>query len=95
MGHVERTLSADRSISGMIVNAVADAAGVDPQELSPPLYDVVAPDALEALFGETGGRTTPTTLSFEYGDYAVTVVGEGGETIVDVTPLTDAAPDRE
>lgn len=79
----------------MIVDAVADADGVDSQELSPPLYDAIAPDALEVLFGEAGGRTTPTTLSFEYADYAVTVVGENGETIVDVTPLTEAGPDRE
>lgn len=82
----------------MIIDAVADAEGVEPRELSPPLYDVVAPDALEALFGGAGERTTRTTLSFEYGDYGVTVAGEGGETIVDVTPLTDGvdtAPEGE
>jgi len=75
----------------MIVTAVAEAVDVPPAELSPPLYDVVAPDAIEALFTNKNGRSTPTTLSFEYADYAVTVVGEGEETMVDVQPLTAEA----
>lgn len=79
----------------MIIAAVADAADVQPQELSPPLYDVVAPDALEALFTNKGGRTTPTSLSFEYDEFAVTVVGEADETIVDVQPLSAEAATPE
>lgn len=72
----------------MVIGAIADAAGVPPQELSPPLYDVVAPDAIESLFSDRDGRSTPTTLSFEYDEFAVTVIGEADETIVDVKPLT-------
>lgn len=82
----------------MVVSAVADAAGVPPQELTPPLYDVIAPDAIETLFSSRDGRSTPTSLSFEYDDYAVTVIGEAGDTIVDVEPLAAepaATPDRE
>lgn len=75
----------------MIITAVADAAGVAPEELSPPLYEVVAPDAIEALFTNRDGRQTPTSISFEYDEYAVTVVGEGEETIVDVQSRTAEA----
>lgn len=79
----------------MIIAAVADADDVEPQELSPPLYDVVAPDALDALFTNKGERATPTSLSFEYGEYAVTVVGEADETIVDVQPLPETTATLE
>ena len=91
MRYAERVNSADKSVCGMIVTAVADAAGVAPEELSPPLYDVIAPDAIETLFTNKNGRTTATSLSFEYDEYAVTVVGEDDETIVDVQPQSTAA----
>lgn len=38
-----------RSPTDRIVDAIADEAGVDPVELTPPLADAVDPDALDAL----------------------------------------------
>lgn len=63
------------SMPGDVTSAVASAlaahenVGVD--ELSPPLYDVIDPDALEDLFRNTTGRVT-----FEYREYEVTVDDE-------------------
>jgi hypothetical protein len=46
------------SASSRVVVAVAEATGTDPAEL-PPLYEVIDPDALDAVFGAgvdgTGG----------------------------------------
>lgn len=87
----ERVNSAGSDISELIVNAVADAADVGPTELTPPLYEVVAPDALETLFAADGSRQPPTRLAFEYGDYAVEVTGHADGPSVDVEPLPGTA----
>ncbi|QFU81995.1 HalOD1 output domain-containing protein [Natronorubrum aibiense] len=65
----------DDSVADMIISAVADAEGVDTLEL-PPLWDVIDPDALEAVFAPSnGGRFGDRIgrLSFEYCSYVVTV----------------------
>lgn len=67
-------VAADESVTVQLVRALADAADVDPVDLSPPLYDVVDPDALEALFAPTeGGATRAGRVEFAYADYRVTV----------------------
>ncbi|MDG5759344.1 hypothetical protein QA600_08315 [Natronococcus sp. A-GB1] len=67
-----------------IIEAVAEHEGVDVTAIEPPayepLYAVVDPEALDALF-----RSDPSTelsLSFEYAGYDITVSGNGR---VDVT----------
>lgn len=56
------------SVSEAVVHEVAGSKGVPPDELNPPLYNVIDPDALEAIFrGGTGH------ISFEYHGYVVTV----------------------
>ena len=55
-------------MSEAVVRAIATEAGVPPSALDPPLYEVVDPDALERLFRDTVGE-----LSFDYGEYVVTV----------------------
>lgn len=61
----------ERELGATIVEAVAEAEGVDPGEISDPLYEVVDPDALAALFTGGSGR-----VIFEYGGYIVTVDSE-------------------
>lgn len=64
-----------------IVDLVAGAADRSILELTP-LYDVVDPDALNALFGrgrESSGR--PQTFAFTYEGYRVTVCGDGTVTV--------------
>ena len=60
-----------------LVEAVAHREGVDPTEL-PPLYDVVDPDALEALFApRSGGRPTGVReVSLSYCGYDVVIRGD-------------------
>lgn len=68
----------DVSLSERIVAAVADEEGVDPEELSTPLYEVVDPDALEALREQPASVATDPrpTITFPYCGYSVTVSGE-------------------
>ncbi|WP_459807299.1 HalOD1 output domain-containing protein [Halopiger thermotolerans] len=71
-------VATDESVTVQLVRALADAADVDPVELSPPLYDVVDPDALEALFAPTeGGTTRRGRVEFTYAEYRVTVDAAG------------------
>ncbi|MFU8868013.1 HalOD1 output domain-containing protein [Natronococcus sp.] len=74
-----------------IIEAVARHEGVDVTAIEPPayepLYAVVDPEALDALF--RGAPSTELSLSFEYAGYDVTVSGTGR---VDVTdPSTGEA----
>lgn len=63
------------AVSEAIVTEIADAEGVSPLDVSPPLYEAIDPDALEAVIAsmqsqptEQGGR-----LEFAYSGYDVTV----------------------
>lgn len=74
-----QTATADTSnISHTVVEAVAEAEGVDPLELTPPLCEVIDPDALDHLFA-----TTPVDsrmdgkVTFDYNGYEVTAWGSG------------------
>ena len=58
-----------------VVLAVAAREGVDPTDLSPPLNDVVDPDALDAIFAETDARGG--SLSFTYHGYSVEIHSDG------------------
>jgi len=62
---------ANGSITGSIISAVAEEAGVDPLEL-PPLYTAVDGDAL-ATVCDTPRKNTPLTVEFEYAGYLITV----------------------
>lgn len=61
---------ADGSVSRAIVEAIADKEGLDPVELTPPLYEVIDPDALERIFADT---STVGSVTFTYENYEVTV----------------------
>lgn len=79
--------------STRIVREIAAAEGVDPTALTPPLYDVVDTDAVDALFARS--QPTPpsvgTRVTFPYNGYLVRVE-DGGD--VSVEPLGDEADDR-
>lgn len=56
-----------------IVSGVAALEGADPMEL-PPLFEVVDPDALEAVFSTTvSGTRRSGTVAFTYAGHQVTV----------------------
>lgn len=67
-----------RPASEAILSAVVAATGNDPLEL-PPLYSVIDPDALDALF-ETptpGASKQRLTVTFEYADCRVSAKAHG------------------
>lgn len=66
----------ERSLSGAVLAAVAEAEGVDEMELAPPLYEAINPEALDTLFRETSG-----TVEFQYHGYRVTVDHEEGVSV--------------
>lgn len=61
-----------------VIERVAEAEGVSPEKLTPPLFEVIDPDALDQLFGNTAtaGRMEGQAI-FTYNGYEVTVSGDG------------------
>lgn len=75
-----------------IVQAVADAKGIEPIDLEKRLYDVVDPDAVYSLFsGRSGhGAQTQGAVSFTLARCEVTV---DHDLSIHVRPLGDAVAD--
>jgi hypothetical protein len=70
-------ISADMELSQAVVDAVADAEGVEPTEL-PPLFSAIDPDALDALFQPASDETVVTgSVRFRYAGYDVNVNEDG------------------
>jgi len=66
-----------KSPSEAVVEALADAKGVDPLELEP-LYEVIDPDALDALFDPRGdGDRRAGRVEFRTSGYRVEVTSTG------------------
>ncbi|MFB6185098.1 MAG: HalOD1 output domain-containing protein [Haloarculaceae archaeon] len=61
---METTIT-NETTSTRVVQAVAEAKEVDPTDL-PPLYDVVSPDALDALFDPPDGERRPSEYEFRF-----------------------------
>lgn len=72
----------DEAVSQQVIEAVADAKGVDPLDL-PPLYDSIDPDALDALFSHADSSSSITELSLQIAGCEVLVRGNGEVTITD------------
>lgn len=66
--------SDEASISERVVEAVAEAKDVDPVEVTPPLNDVVDPEALDRLFESSAGNKQ---FVFSYDGHEVAVGAEG------------------
>ncbi|WP_276300586.1 HalOD1 output domain-containing protein [Halorussus lipolyticus] len=73
------TYDRDRPLSAAVVDAVADAADVDPAEIGTPLYDQIDPDALDNLFSDrhNGMPRGSGHVVFSLLDYEVTVYSDG------------------
>lgn len=82
----------DRSPSMAIVEAVAEAADVDPTEL-PPLYEYVDPDAIDDLFAnQAGAATGDAYLGFTVDSWKVFVRADGKIRVCDATQRIDPEP---
>ena len=82
----------DQQVSTAIVTAVAEAEGLAPTELTPPLHDAVDPEALDRLFGSDRVESERgTRVSFTYYGYDVRV---GGPDDVVVRPADESDAER-
>lgn len=61
-------------VSQTVIEAVAEAEGVSPAELHPPLYEVINPEALDCLFAETASIGK---VVFNYNSCEVSVFPDG------------------
>lgn len=61
-------------MSSKVIRKVAEVEGVDPAELSPQLYEIIDPDALDQIFATTSttGRMNGN-VTFSYNGCEVTV----------------------
>lgn len=75
----ERGKELSQSISTKVVEAVAEANGIEPTELTVPLYEVVDPDALNHLFqtDQFGGRQSVGRVTFTMAGCDVQVDSRG------------------
>lgn len=65
------------SLSRVVIDAVAEHEGVEPSELEPPLYHAVDPEALDALFPDTGRSGSTGRVRFSYDGRDVCVTSDG------------------
>ena len=81
--HVQHELGTDRSLSTTVTMAVADVAGVEPSDIPEQLYDVIDPEALDALFEpkDSGAPRRGGRLTFSLYGHHVTVRGNGSVTV--------------
>lgn len=83
-----------QQVSTRILEAVADHRGVDPLELRPPLYEVVDPEALEALFAPTvAGADRGGRVELTYAGCRITITGGSDRAITVADAPSD--PDRD
>lgn len=90
------------SLSEGVVEAVAAGAGVrpvpevglEPEGALEPLYTVVDPDALDALFCQPGDRADQSSgkITFQYHGYEVVVGSDGRIALTRVEPAAGATP---
>ncbi|THE65894.1 hypothetical protein D8Y22_05050 [Salinadaptatus halalkaliphilus] len=78
------TVDADTTVSSSkpsvtIVERIAKRDGVDPTELTPPLYSAIDPEALDSLFSTTDGTDARSVgnVRFTYNGYEVCVQSSG------------------
>lgn len=74
MNQVQTDVSREGNICQTIVESIAKAEGTYPTELSPPLYEVIDPEALESLFAND---QTLGEVVFNYNNYEVRVFSDG------------------
>ena len=67
-----------QSVSEAVVRAVADAKGVSPLDVNPPLASVIDPDALENVVASMDDPASESAnrVEFVYSGYTVTVTDD-------------------
>lgn len=83
--------AASRRPSVRVVEAVADAAGVDALELDANLYEYVDPEALDKLFGPDGAGPTDGRITVPFGAYSVVVESDGEDDVSVFVYVSDSA----
>jgi hypothetical protein len=79
---VEDTKPSTESLTRRVLETVAAREGVTTTDLTTPLYEVVDPEALDALFTAGVGHVV-----FPYYGYRITVYGDGRvETVEEADP---------
>lgn len=63
-----------QSTSQTVIETVASVEGVEPAELSTPLYESVDPDALESLCDTSTDWDHPPRVVFTFAEYEICVV---------------------
>lgn len=63
------------SLSTKVVTEVAEAKGISPMDIQPPLHDTIDPSALDTLFANKASRVG--RISFNYNGCEVTVESSG------------------
>lgn len=76
MQSIEAVDSAETA-SQQVVEALARADNIDPLAMTTPLYDVIDPDALNAVLD----TDSPVEVTFEYDGHTVTVESDGRVTV--------------
>jgi len=66
-------------VSERVVARLAEHAGVEPADLDPPLYDVIDPDSLDALYRDHPGPR----VQFDYEGRTVLVEPDGSIAVVE------------
>lgn len=74
---------AEGSLIEAVVDAVAEAAGVDPLDL-PPMYEFIDPDAVDKLFRRPQTRKMDQYLSFRFDEWVVSIHADGVIRVRDV-----------
>lgn len=69
----------EKSPSVAVIEAVANETGTGSAGVSQQLYEVIDPDALDALFASR--NSTDGTVTFAYCGYSVTVTANGDVTL--------------
>lgn len=72
-----------RSVSDTVIEKVAARENVDPTDLDHRLYEIIDPDALDAIFASLGTRTSRSDghVQFSYCGYEVAITSDGDVTV--------------
>jgi|GEM_PF-272853 len=81
----------DQTPTEAVIEALAEASGIDPLEL-PPVYEFVEPDALDSLFVSHERPAAEIVLGFAVDHWNVFVRGDGRIRVCDGRKPTDPEP---
>lgn len=91
MSHAE-TATEVSPTSELVIEAIAEQAGVDPLDFDVPLGEVVDPDALDSMFDPQFDEPRKRgRVEFIYQEYRVTVISDRSGVSVDVVPVEETA----